>query len=40
MVGPRGQVVLLAARSRLPAMYGLREFAEAGGFMSYGPNIG
>jgi putative ABC transport system substrate-binding protein len=39
MVGPRGQVVLLAARSRLPAMYGLREFAEAGGFMSYGPNI-
>jgi len=39
MVGPRGQVVLLAARSRLPAVYGLREFAEAGGFMSYGPNI-
>jgi putative ABC transport system substrate-binding protein len=39
MVGPRGEVVLLAARSRLPAVYGLREFAEAGGFMSYGPNI-
>src|SRR6185369_3586107 len=28
------------ARSRLPAVYGLREFAEAGGLISYGPNIG
>jgi putative ABC transport system substrate-binding protein len=37
--GPRSQVVLLAARSRLPAVYGLREFAEAGGLMSYGPNV-
>ena len=35
----RRQVVLLAARHRLPAVYGVREFAEAGALMSYGPNI-
>ena len=28
----------LAAKSRLPAMYGLREFPDAGGLMSYGAN--
>ena len=37
--GPRSQVVLLAARSRLPAVYPQREFAEAGGLISYGPNL-
>jgi putative ABC transport system substrate-binding protein len=30
------RVVPLANRYRLPAIYGFREFAEAGGLMSYG----
>ena len=29
----------LAARYMLPTIYFLREFVEAGGLMSYGPNI-
>jgi putative tryptophan/tyrosine transport system substrate-binding protein len=33
-----GRVVEWAARQRLPAIYGLRPFAEAGGLMSYGAN--
>ncbi len=32
------RIVELADKSRLPAMYGLRESATAGGFMSYGTN--
>lgn len=35
----RRRVVELAARYRLPAMYGVRDYVDAGGFMSYGPNI-
>ncbi len=33
------RIINLAARHRLPAMYEVREFAEAGGLMSYGPDI-
>lgn len=32
----RARIVSFAAMSRLPAIYGLREFVDAGGLMSYG----
>jgi putative ABC transport system substrate-binding protein len=35
----RVEIVALAARHALPAGYAWREFAEAGGLTSYGPNI-
>jgi putative ABC transport system substrate-binding protein len=35
----RDQIVLLAARHALPAIYYLRDFARAGGLMSYGNSL-
>jgi putative ABC transport system substrate-binding protein len=47
LVGPdalffnrRVQVVTLTTRLGIPAIYNLREYAEAGGLMSYGTNLG
>ena len=36
MFNERSRLVAFAAMSRLPAIYGLREFVDAGGLMSYG----
>jgi putative tryptophan/tyrosine transport system substrate-binding protein len=35
----RGRIIELAARQRLPAMYGYREFVDAGGLMAYRPTF-
>jgi putative tryptophan/tyrosine transport system substrate-binding protein len=38
-VSRRAQIVTLAARHALPAIYYVRDFAGIGGLMSYGPNL-
>jgi putative ABC transport system substrate-binding protein len=35
----RAQVAGLAAKNRLPSMYGVSEYVKAGGLISYGPNL-
>jgi putative tryptophan/tyrosine transport system substrate-binding protein len=35
----RSRFITIAQESRLPAIYGTREFAEAGGLTSYGPSL-
>jgi putative ABC transport system substrate-binding protein len=35
----RVEIAAQAARARLPAIYGFREFTDAGGLMSYGPSL-
>ena len=39
LLGQRDQLARLAARHAIPTVYFLREFVEAGGLMSYGPDI-
>ena len=34
----RQQIVDLAVKSQLPAIYGFREFVDVGGLMAYGPD--
>ena len=38
LVNQRSQITELAAKRRLPAVYAVREYAEAGGLVSYGAN--
>jgi putative tryptophan/tyrosine transport system substrate-binding protein len=39
LLGQRDQLTGLAARNAIPTMYFLREFVQAGGLLSYGPDI-
>jgi putative ABC transport system substrate-binding protein len=39
LTNQRAQIVALAARHAVPAIYGVREFATAGGLMSYGLDL-
>jgi ABC-type uncharacterized transport system substrate-binding protein len=39
LLGQRDQLAALAARHAIPTMYFLREFVQAGGLLSYGPDI-
>jgi putative tryptophan/tyrosine transport system substrate-binding protein len=39
LLGQRDQLARLAERYAIPTVYFLREFVEAGGLMSYGPDI-
>jgi putative ABC transport system substrate-binding protein len=39
LFGRRGQTVLLAVSQKIPAIYYPREFAQAGGLMTYGNRV-
>ena len=39
MASNRVRIITLALAARLPTLHGLREYVEAGGLMSYGPNL-
>ena len=38
LFGNRYQIVSFAQKSRLPSIYGTKDFADAGGLIAYGPN--
>jgi putative tryptophan/tyrosine transport system substrate-binding protein len=39
LIANQARLLTLAANARLPAMYGIREFVDSGGLMSYGPSL-
>ncbi len=39
MASHKAQITAFALKSRLPSIYGLVEYAEAGGLMAYGPDF-
>ncbi len=39
LITNQARLLALTAASRLPAMYGMREFVDGGGLMSYGPSL-
>ena len=39
MIANQARLLELAAKHRLPAIYGMREPVEAGGLMSFGPSL-
>ncbi len=38
LLGAKQEITQLLAKARLPAIYGPRDYAEAGGLISYGPD--
>jgi putative ABC transport system substrate-binding protein len=40
LFGRQSQILTLAARHAVPAIYPTRKWADAGGLMSYGPPVG
>ena len=39
-ISHRAEITTLAAKAKMPTMYGLREFVLSGGLMSYGMDLG
>ena len=39
LISQRDRIVALAAKNRLPVIYGMREFVDAGGLMSFEPSM-
>jgi putative ABC transport system substrate-binding protein len=38
-IAERARIATLATKSRLPSVSGVRQYAEAGGLVAYGPNF-